>query len=550
MQSTPAQTGDAADARSAEDTSMTNRMTVRRALLSVSDKTDLVAFARALAEFGIEIISTGGTASALTEAGIAVIPIESVTGVPEMLDGRVKTLHPAIHGGLLGRRDDEKHLQAMAEHGIEAIDLICVNLYPFERTILKPGVSREQAIEQIDIGGPAMIRSAAKNHESVAVVTAADQYDRVISELRNSGGTTSLELRRDLAAAAFSRTAEYDATISAWMCSRRDEAFPDMLRLSYTKHGDLRYGENPHQAAALYANPASHGPNVVSAELLAGKPLSYNNIHDGAAALEFALELHELVPERSAAVIVKHANPCGAAVAASPAEAFSNAYEGDPLAAFGGILAVSTPVDSGAAKAITAGEKFLEVIIAPSFDDDAVDLLSNRWKNVRLLATGSMSSTNKRKVNYKSVPGGMLVQERDVKLAAPHTWQHAAGPEPTEAMLDDGRFVWTAAKHLKSNAVAIGANGRMLGGGCGQVDRVSACRLAIEKAGNRIGGDLPAVAASDGFFPFPDGPELLVDAGIQCIVQPGGSRRDEETIDLCNQRGICLLITGVRHFRH
>ncbi len=554
MQSTPT-------SNPSPSTDHTNRnlVPIRRALISVSDKTDLVPFAQALAGMGVEIISTGGTAAALQQAGIKVINVEQITGFPEMMDGRVKTLHPVIHGALLARRDDPSHVQAMRDHGITPIDLVCVNLYPFERTILTPGISPEQAIEQIDIGGPSMLRSAAKNFQFVTVVTAADQYDRVIIDMRANGGATSYELRRDLAAAAFTRTAEYDTAISAWMGTRREDAFPAMLRLSYAMEDELRYGENPHQHAAVYKNPASAEPSVVAAQVLHGKELSYNNLHDGAAALELVQEFNDLFPHKAGAAIIKHANPCGAAVADSLARAFELAYAGDPLAAYGGILAVNRPIDLETAQRICEGQKFLEVIIAPlidgapAFDEHAMELLKQRWANVRLLAVNGIRHTGHRKINYKSIPGGMLVQERDMKLANVREWAHAAGPAPDDQMLADAAFIWTVVKHLKSNAVAIGRDGHMLGGGPGQVDRVTACRIAIEKARQHLenaSNARPAIAASDAFFPFPDGPKLLIDAGIKCIVHPGGSKRDQETIDLCQQHGVTCLLTGTRHFRH
>jgi phosphoribosylaminoimidazolecarboxamide formyltransferase/IMP cyclohydrolase len=537
---------------------MMDLIPIRRALISVSDKTDLVPFARALAESGVSIISTGGTAAALSAAGVRVTPVEQVTGFPEIMDGRVKTLHPSIHGGLLGRRDVPAHAAAMRQHGIEPIDLVCVSLYPFERTILAPGVTREQAIEQIDIGGPAMIRSAAKNHDCVTVVTAREQYDRVINELRDHEGSTTLELRRDLAAAAFTRTAAYDTAISAWMSTRREEAFPALLRLAYAHAFDLRYGENPHQAAAAYRNPASAEPSVISATLLRGKALSYNNLLDGAAALELIQDLGETFPGIASAAIIKHANPCGAALAVGaggPAEAFERAYQGDPRAAYGGILALSVAVEDATARTICDGQRFLEVIIAPAFSEGSVRMLGERWRDVRLLATGSLAHTGQRKINYRSVPGGMLVQERDMRLPEMRSWQHVAGPAPSEALLRDAALAWVVAKHLKSNAIAIAAGGRLAGAGMGQVDRVTACRLAVERMqafGRPAESDSGAapVAASDAFFPFPDGPELLIGVGVKCIVHPGGSKRDQETIDLCQSRGVTLLLTGVRHFRH
>jgi len=530
---------------------MSDLVPIRRALISVSDKTDLVPFARSLVEIGVEIISTGGTARALLDAGVEVIPVETVTGFPEMMDGRVKTLHPAIHGALLARRDHPDHREAMTTHGIHAIDLVCVNLYPFERTIKAPDTTPEEAIEQIDIGGPSMLRSAAKNHRFVTVVTAADQYDRVVHELRRHDGATNLELRRDLAAAAFMRTAEYDTMISAWMCSRRDDPFPPLLRLSYAHQSDLRYGENPHQRGAVYANPSSAEPSVVRATVRHGKPLSYNNLNDASVALRLTQDLHELFPDQMAAVILKHTNPCGAAVADDPGQAFLDAYEGNPVAAYGGILSTNFAIDGAAAAPIADGQRFLEVIVAPRFDQDAIATLGERWKNVRLLEVGSLGHTRHRKIDYRSLAGGMLVQERDMKVAMTREWTHVAGPPLDPAALPTAQLAWTVSKHLTSNAIAIAGDGRLLGAGSGQVDRVSACRHAAAMTAPKRDDLTHVVAASDAFFPFPDGPEVLIDtARVTCIVQPGGSKRDDETIALCNERGVTCMLTGVRHFRH
>ncbi|HWB18881.1 MAG TPA: bifunctional phosphoribosylaminoimidazolecarboxamide formyltransferase/IMP cyclohydrolase [Phycisphaerales bacterium] len=535
---------------------MTALIPIRRAILSVSDKTDLIPFARALADLNVQIISTGGTAAALRAANIDVTTVDAVTGFPEIMDGRVKTLHPAIHGALLGRRDLPSHMQAMQRHSITPIDLVCVNLYPFERTMNQPGVTADEVIEQIDIGGPSMLRSAAKNHRFVTVVTNPEQYDSVIAEMRSNDGATSHELRRELAAAAFARTAEYDTAISAWMSSRRDEAFPQLLRLTYAHHLDLRYGENPHQQAALYVNPASAEPSVVTAENLHGKELSYNNILDGAAALELVQDLHILNPGQASAAIIKHTNPCGAAVADSLEQAYKLAHLGDPLAAYGGILALSRAVDEPTARAIAQPNTFLEIIIAPrdasglAFQPAALELLKSRWQNVRLLAVSGMSHTGHRKINYRSVPGGMLVQDRDMRLPETASWQHVAGPAPSPAVLADAAFLTTVGKHVKSNAIAIGGNNSLFGIGCGQVDRLMACKIAIEKSAARIRDLQFPVASSDAFFPFPDGPELLINAGVKCIVHPGGSKRDSETIDLCNARNVTCLTTSVRHFRH
>ncbi len=521
---------------------MNDHVPVRRALLSVSDKTDLVPFARALANRGVELISTGGTARALAEAGIAVTPIEGLTGFPEILDGRVKTLHPLVHGGLLAQRDQPSHLQALQSHGIQPIDLVCVNLYPFAKALRDQEATREELIEMIDIGGPAMIRSAAKNHEFVVVVTTPTQYDRVINELTAHNGATTPELRWDLAAAAFSRTAEYDARIASWMHRRQAAVMPDQFRLNLTKVMDLRYGENPHQQAALYRDPASQGPTIVNAEVLHGKPLGFNNVNDAAAALALIREF-----DHPAAAIIKHTNPCGAGTAATLHEAFARAYAGDPLAAYGGILALNRPVDAETAAAIVEGEKFFEIVVAPSYAPAALEALCARWKNVRILAVGDQPPTTDRKIEFKSIPGGMLVQDQDLRRSSPTEWRHAAGPAPTEAQREAAALAWTVAKHLKSNAVAIAGEGMVVGAGAGQMDRLTACRIAVEKAGERARG---AVAASDAFFPFADGPRILIEAGVSLIVQPGGAKRDEETLALCTERGVTCLLTGIRHFRH
>ncbi|MHC4774001.1 MAG: bifunctional phosphoribosylaminoimidazolecarboxamide formyltransferase/IMP cyclohydrolase [Planctomycetota bacterium] len=526
---------------------MQDLVPVRRALISVSDKAGLLPLAEALAKARIEIVSTGGTAAALAEAGIPVTKVEDVTGCAEMMGGRVKTLHPAIHGAVLARRDEEADRRALAEQGITPIDLVCVNLYPFEQTASRDEATTAEILEQIDIGGPALLRSAAKNHAFVTVLTAPDQYEALLEELKAHDGATTLEFRRRLAEAAFRRTAEYDTTIGSWMTSGAPQA---ALPLSYAGQAELRYGENPHQAAALYLDPGDGGPTVPRARVLHGKALSYNNIQDAAAALELVQDL-DLIGGCPCCAIVKHTNPCGAGTAESQVEAFELAYEGDPLAAYGGILAVNRPLDEATVARIAEGQKFLEVIVAPDFDPAALKTLGDRWKNVRLLAVGELRrAADPHEVTYRSIPGGMLVQQRDAVTADPRKWQHVAGPKPQDSMTADAAFAWTVVKHLKSNAVALAAGGQLLGGGCGQVDRVSACRLAIDKAGDRVGGGRSVVAASDAFFPFPDGPQLLIDAGVKCIVHPGGSKRDQETIDLCDQSGVTCLLTGVRHFRH
>ncbi len=554
---------------------MPDEVRIKRALLSVSDKAGLIDFARALAELNIELVSTGGTARVLRAAGLAVRSVESLTGFPEMMDGRLKTLHPKVHGGILARRDDPAHLASMREHGIEPIDLVCVNLYPFEETIARPNVSREEAIENIDIGGPTMIRAAAKNHEFVAVVTSPSQYADVIAELKQNHGATTLSLRAQLAAEAFERTSNYDRAIAAYL--HADHAsqsrsmprsspqapspqalFPPTLTLALIKLQDLRYGENPHQLAALYADPAHRSPSVVTARQLHGKELSYNNLNDAAAALALALELAALDPKQTAAAVIKHANPCGASLADAARNAVDLALQGDPLAAYGGILALSSTFDADCAELACKPGVFLEVIIAPDFTTDAIQRLKAKSSMVRLLAYDCASAPDQHRLAFKSIPGGALVQSADDLACDPSKWVHAAGPAPVPpipARRDRcaAAAVWTIAKHLSSNAIAIGgfdSSGqgvRLFGAGAGQMDRVTACRLAIEKAGPLAKG---AVAASDAFFPFPDGPELLIRAGVTTLIHPGGSKRDHETFDLCNKHNATCLTTGVRHFRH
>ncbi len=532
---------------------MPDLVPIRRALLSVSDKKDLVALATVLHEFGVELISTGGTAKTLQEASLPVRHIEDLTGFPEMMDGRVKTLHPRVHGGLLARRDARHHTEAMAEHGIPPIDLLVVNLYPFEQTIGRPGVNFDDAIEQIDIGGPAMIRSAAKNAAWVTVVTDPRQYDGVVSDLRENSGAISLHLRRSLAAAAFARTSAYDRAISAFLDNSTGKAFPSTLTLNYALTEELRYGENPHQAAVLYRDPASSGPTIVNAQQLTGKHLSYNNILDASASLELVKSLRRHDGDRAGACVIKHTNPCGVALAPTLADAVTLAIAGDPLAAYGGILAVNRPIDGETAEVIAAPDRFFEVIIAPEFHTDAATRLAERWRTVRLLAVGERPAARQRKLEYRSIPGGMLVQDRDLLTPSVESWTHAAGPEPDPALLRAAPLVELAVRALTSNAVAIGGPAgrasavRLFGAGAGQMDRVAACRIAVEKAGDLARG---AVAVSDAFFPFPDGPQILIDAGVRVLVHPGGSKRDEETFELCNTHGVTCMTTGVRRFRH
>ncbi|MFN7019939.1 MAG: bifunctional phosphoribosylaminoimidazolecarboxamide formyltransferase/IMP cyclohydrolase [Phycisphaerales bacterium] len=528
---------------------------IRRALISVSDKTDLVPFARALAARGVRIVSTGGTAKALTAAGVEVQPVETLTHFPEGLDGRVKTLHPGVHGGILAMRDNPEHSAFLRRHGIEPIDLVCINLYPFQETVARPEVSMAEAIENIDVGGPAMLRAAAKNHQWVTVVPAARFYDRVIQEMDANAGATTPATRAELAAAAFARTSEYDAAITCFLSRHTPAAFPQTLQLGYLKIDDLRYGENPHQTAALYRDPSSTGQTVVNARQLHGKQLSYNNINDAAAALEAVKALTRLgedAPATYGAVVVKHTNPCGGALAHSLAESVSLAIAGDPRAAYGGILAMTHPVDDSAAAVIGDPSNFFEVVVAPDFEPAALELLRSRWSNVRLLAVGEKAASTARKLEYRSVPGGMLVQERDTQTPTPSRWQHRAGPLPTTQQLRAAAVLDVLCRHVSSNAVVVGGPDarrgvRLFGVGSGQVDRVSACRLAVEKAGPLARG---AIAVGDAFFPFSDGPRVLIDAGVSMIVHPGGSRRDDETFSLCDSHNITCMTTGLRHFRH
>ena len=540
---------------------------MQRALLSVSDKSGLVEFAQALAANGVEIVSTGGTAKALMAAGISVVPIEKLTGFPEMMDGRVKTLHPRVHGGLLGRRDVPEHVAAMKEHGIAPIDLVCVSLYPFANTIAKAGVTEEEAIEQIDIGGPAMIRSASKNYEFVTVVTSPDQYARVVADIAANHGATTPTLRKQLAAEAFDHTAKYDTMIAAWMA--RVEAnvganiganeLPDTIQVALTRKAKLRYGENPHQYAALYRDMAQQDGGIVDAHTVEGKPLSYNNILDAAAAFELVKDLVALTTRGAngiAACVVKHTNPCGAAIGANAADAFDKAYAGDPLAAYGGIVAISARLSAADATNIAKPDRFLEVVVAESFEPEAVAILAARWKNVRLLAVGSMRRAPTNALQLRSVPGGVLVQERDGAVDAATEFKLTAGPAPSEALRQDAEFLAVIAKHLKSNAVCVGAQQTLWGAGAGQMDRVASCKHAIEKAQLKLQAAIAhpttivVTAASDAFFPFDDGPRLLIDAGVKCLVHPGGSKRDGDTETLCKNRGVTLLVTGTRHFRH
>jgi len=529
---------------------MTTR--IRRALLSVSDKTGIENFARALSQMGVELLSTGGTHAALVKAGVPVREVAEHTGFPEMMDGRLKTLHPLIHGGLLALRDEESHVAAMEAHGIAPIDLVVVNLYPFEATVARPGVGRAEAVEQIDIGGPSMVRSAAKNHRFVGIVTDPADYGRVLDEMQRLEGALSDELRRELALEAFGLTARYDAAIASWLLeAERAEAsvtprFPATFALAGRKVMELRYGENPHQQAALYRTRGDE-PSAATAEVLNGKALSYNNLIDLDAALALAKEF-----DRPFVAVTKHNNPCGAAAAAAIEDALVAAWAGDPLSAFGSVLAFTRPVNRAAADFLVAGNRFVEAIIAPAFEAEAFELLTKKpkWgKSVRLLASGELGPTVRREsdVELKKLVGGFLLQGRDLSVSSPEACevrtQRAPSPDQLSALL----FAERIAKHVKSNAIVIAAGSRVLGVGAGQMSRVDAVRMAVHKAGDAARG---AVLASDAFFPFPDGVEAAIEAGVEAILQPGGSVRDGEVIAACDRLGAAMVFTGRRHFRH
>ena len=515
---------------------------IRRALLSVSEKNGVVEFARALLTHGVEILSTGGTAQLLRLNGVVVTEVAEHTGFPEMMEGRVKTLHPKIHGGILARRDKADHVKAMEEHGIPPIDMVVVNLYPFQQTVAKPGCTMPEAIENIDIGGPAMVRAAAKNHEFVAVVTDPADYPSLIAKMKVTGGKLSFAERYALAAKAFSHTAEYDGMISNWLTARspRGEArdFPDRLNLQFRIAQTLRYGENPHQAAAFYVERNPPRGSISGFTQLQGKELSYNNIGDADAAWECCRSF-----EVPACVIVKHANPCGVAIADSPLAAYRNAFLTDPTSAFGGIIAFNREVDGEAAEAVS--RQFAEVVIAPSYDEDARRVLRAK-QNVRVLAIEAARELNR--LEYKRVGGGLLVQTADDFDVS--QLRVVTKRAPTAEQMNDLVFAFRVAKFVKSNAIVFCKGGMTLGVGAGQMSRVDSTRIAAIKAKNAGLSLRGAVAASDAFFPFRDGLDVVARAGARAVVQPGGSVRDEEVIAAADEHGIAMVFTGMRHFRH
>jgi phosphoribosylaminoimidazolecarboxamide formyltransferase/IMP cyclohydrolase len=528
-----------------------DKVKVERALLSVSDKTGLAELGAALARHGVELVSTGGTARALREAGLEVKDVSELTGFPEMMDGRVKTLHPKVHGGLLAVRDDPEHATAMDAHGIGAIDLVVVNLYPFAQTVAR-GAGRDEVIENIDIGGPSMVRSAAKNHAYVAIVTDPADYAELIRTLEEEGGATGADFRKYLAAKAFAATAAYDSAIAQWFAfADQGQMFPETLPLTMKLGVELRYGENPHQKAALYlpAGPASRG--IAQASQVQGKELSYNNYNDADAALELAAELRGSGP---ACVIVKHANPCGVATAGTLLEAYAAALACDPVSAFGGIVAVNEPLTREAAEAISA--IFTEVVIAPDADDDAREVFA-RKKNLRLLLTGELPDPQRPGLGLKSIAGGYLLQSRDNGRVGSGDLKVVTKRAPTERELADCLFAWTVAKHVKSNAIVYAKGGATAGIGAGQMNRLESARIAAwkardaaDKAGWAEPRTIGSAVASDAFFPFADGLLAAVEAGASAVIQPGGSIRDEEVIAAADEAGLAMVFTGMRHFRH
>ncbi len=520
------------------------RTKIGRALLSVSDKSGLEAFARFLADRGVEILSTGGTAKALRAAGIPVKDVSEVTGFPEALDGRVKTLHPKIHGGILARRSDPKHRAELERHGIGTIDLVVVNLYPFEKTIARPGCTVEEAIEQIDIGGPSMVRSAAKNHADVAVVVDPADYGRVREEIEQKG-EVSAGLRRELAVKAYDHTSRYDRRISDYLASRQQPAvaegkFPQALELRYTLIQGLRYGENPHQAGAFYRDPDADEPSIARALQLHGKELSYNNVLDSDAALELVKEF-----SRTSAVIIKHNNPCGVATADTPGAAFARARETDPVSAFGGVVAFNRRVDGPAAEELA--KLFLEVVIAPGFSPEALETLRKK-RDIRLLEVGEGLDRRTDRWTLRKVVGGLLFQDRDLgRIEDVRSLRVATKRAPTDEEYEALAFAWIVAKHTRSNAIVFARPGQTVGVGAGQMSRVDSVKIAAMKAVLPLAG---TAVASDAFFPFRDGIDEAARAGARAVVQPGGSIRDEEVIKAADEHGMAMVFTGMRHFRH
>lgn len=519
---------------------------VKRALISVSDKSGMEDLVKTLNEFGVEILSTGGTAGKIKDLGIPVKDVSEYTGFPEMMNGRVKTLHPKIHAGLLALRDSGSHMEQAKAHNIEMIDMVVVNLYPFEKTVAKEGVTLQEAIENIDIGGPSMLRSAAKNHRSVAVVTSPAAYSHIIEEMKGNSGCLSEKTLKELAVEVFRRTSEYDSAIYRFLKStdngeQKTEEFPQNLSLSFDKAQDLRYGENPHQRAAFYKDKNAQEAGVSSAQQLQGKELSFNNIIDLNAAIEIVKEF-----QRSAASVIKHTNPCGAAVADSLSQAYIDALDCDRVSAFGSIVGFNGKVDKELASVVMREADFVECIIAPSFDDEARSIFSKK-KNLRLLEVADFRRTSNKEVDYKKVVGGLLVQGMDLKVVGKSELKVVTKKEPAKGEIDALLFGWKIVKHLKSNAIVLCQGTKTVGAGAGQMSRVDSVIIACRKAADRSKG---SVLASDAFFPKADAIEQAHKAGIKAIIQPGGSIRDGEVIEACDKYGISMVFTGVRHFKH
>ena len=523
---------------------MSDVVPIRTAIISVSDKLGLADLAAGLQSAGVEIYSTGGTRRHLEQSGIDVLDVADYTGFPEMLDGRVKTLHPKIFGGILAIRDRDDHMDAIEEHDIVPLDLVVVNLYPFAATASRPGATREECVEQIDIGGPSLVRAAAKNHGDVAVATSPEQYSEILAQLDEAKGTT-LELREKLAAEAFDHTANYDRAIADFM--RGDTIggeFPTSLNLSLRRKTQLRYGENPHQRAAVYVDPSDRSANLVSARQISGKELSYNNLLDLDSALEIVRGFGS-----PAVSVMKHNNPCGAATASSLSVACKRALDGDPLSAFGSVLGFNRTVDRETAELLCEPGLFIEAIVAPDFSAEAVGLLTTkpRWsENVRLMQVGRLDLPQS-PIQRRFISGGMLVQDADRMTSSPLQWKTATETKVEDDLWDDIAFAWEMVRHVKSNAIVLAKDAALIGVGAGQMSRVDSVEISIDKAGDRADG---SVLASDAFFPFPDSIEAAADAGVIAIIQPGGSRRDNEVIEACDKYEIPLVLTGRRHFKH
>jgi phosphoribosylaminoimidazolecarboxamide formyltransferase / IMP cyclohydrolase len=534
---------------------------IKRALISVSDKTGIVELAKGLAEAGVEIYSTGGTWNAINEAGVPVIDVSEYTGFPEMMDGRLKTLHPKVHGGILCRHDNPSDMNALAEHGILSLELVIVNLYPFRETIAKPGTTYEEAVEKVDIGGPTMVRAAAKNHKFATIATDPSQYDAILAEIKASGCTT-YETRQGLARDAFTHTADYDAAISKYFieqltpscrcgceCTTDQEPevdLPETIELKLDRLNILRYGENPHQKAGLYADPKTSGASVVRGEQInpTAKGLSYNNILDLDAALAIVRGF-----DAPTVSVMKHNNPCGTATDECLAAATQKGMDGDPLSAFGSVIGFNRPVDAASAEVLATPGLFIEAIVAPEFEPEAVEILTSKpkWKkNVRLVRVGKLD-TPRGRLLVRPLEGGALLQEADICADPESEWKVVTETKPTDQQLEDLKFAWEMVRHVKSNAITVCKDGMLLGAGAGQMSRVDSVEISINKAGDRIAG---AALGSDAFFPFPDSIERAHEAGITAIIQPGGSRNDPSVIEACDKFGIAMIFTGRRHFKH